>query len=211
MNKPVVDRDIWLKERMALLRREKAVTRELDLLAEERQKLPWVQLEKDYHLETTEGTVSLLELFGPYKQLIVYHFMYGPDWDVPCDGCTGWADAFNGTLDQIHTHDAELIAVSRAPLAKLEKTRKEKNWTFLWASSFNSDFNADFHMSAPTDSKSVTVADEVIFYDRGESGGINVFARDGNDIFHTYSCHNRGIQQMNGAFGYVDLLPFGGN
>jgi len=211
MARPVVERDIWLKERMALLRREKAVTRELDLLALERQKLPWVRVDKLYTLDIPEGTVSLLDLFGPHKQLIIYHFMYGPDWDVPCDGCTGWADAFNGTLEQIQSHDAELIAVSRAPLAMLENTRMEKGWTFRWASSFNSDFNFDFHMSAPADCKSVTVGDEIVFYDRGESGGINVFARDEDEVFHTYSCHNRGIQQMNGAFGYVDLLPFGGN
>ena len=126
MNRPLVDRDTWLKERMALLRREKTVTRELDLLALERQKLPWVRIEKPYTLSTPKGEISLRDLFGPYRQLVVYHFMFGADWDVPCDGCTGWADAFNGTLDQIHRHDAELVAVSRAPLVKLEKTRKER-------------------------------------------------------------------------------------
>ena len=208
---PVVGRERWLKERMALLRREKTVTRELDLLALERQKLPWVAVEKSYELETREGVVSLEDLFGRFSQLIVYHFMYGPEWSQPCDGCTGWADAFNGTIDQIQRHDATLIAVSRAPIEMLIETQASKGWDFVWASSFHSDFNADFHMSAPPDCESLWVGDELISYDRGESGGINVFVKTDHGLFHTYSVNNRGIQQMNGAFGYVDLLPFGGN
>lgn len=211
MNHPVVSRDIWLKERMALLRREKTVTREQDLLALERQKLPWVRVDKTYTLETASGPLAFSELFGAYSQLIVYHFMFGPEWSEPCDGCTAWADAFNGTLDQIERHDATLIAVSRAPVDMLEQVRKRKGWTFVWASSCNSDFNADFNMSTEPDCPSVTVADEMIEYDRGQTAGINVFARNEEGIFHTYSAHNRGIQNMNGAFGYVDLLPFGGN
>jgi predicted dithiol-disulfide oxidoreductase (DUF899 family) len=211
MTHPVVTREVWLKERMALLRREKMVTRALDLLALERRELPWVVLDKPYEFETAEGLASLSDLFGSRRQLIVYHFMYGPEWSQPCDGCTAWADAFNGTLDQIQRHDAELVAVSRAPIEMLEAVREKKGWGFVWASSFNSDFNFDFHMSAAVDCKSVTVGDEEVFYDRGESGGINVFVKSGDDIYHTYSAHNRGIQQMNGAYGYVDLLPYGGN
>ena len=207
----VVSKDVWLKERMALLRREKMVTRELDLLALERQKMPWVKVEKDYQLETSEGSISLNDLFGSYAQLIVYHFMFGPEWPEPCDGCTGWADAFNGTLDQIQNNNANLIAVSRAPFEKLDQVKKSKNWNFTWASSFNSDFNSDFNMSGPIDQKTLLVGDEEIMYDRGESGGINVFVKTTDGIFLSYSCHNRGIQQMNGAYGYVDLLPYGGN
>ena len=207
----VVARETWLKERMALLRREKAVTRELDLLAKERQKLPWVKIEQNYLFQTRDGDLTLEELFGSFSQLIVYHFMFGPEWRVPCDGCTGWANAFEGTLDQIQIHDANLIAVSRAPIDKLESVRKNKGWSFQWASSFGSDFNFDFSMSASADCKSVQVADEVITYDRGESGGISVFVTNAEGIFQTYSCYNRGIQLMNGAFGYVDLLPYGGN
>jgi len=208
---PVVSRETWLHERMALLRREKAVTRELDLLARERQKLPWVALDKEYELETVDGLVSLAELFGPYRQLIVYHFMYGPEWNTPCDGCSAWAAAFNGTLEQIQSHDAQLIGVSRAPVAMLEQVKQDRGWDFTWASSLNSDFNTDFHMSTVFDCSSATVGEEIIAYDRGESGGINVFVKTDEGIFHTYSAHNRGIQQMNGAFGYVDLLPYGGN
>ena len=211
MKHSVVSREIWLKERMALLRREKTVTHELDLLALERQKLPWVRIEKSYTLETSAGTVSFVDLFGDYSQLIIYHFMYGPEWPRPCDGCSGWADAFNGTLDQIQCHDANLVAVSRAPIDMINRVQESKGWTFIWASSFNSDFNIDFSMSARLDSESAMVGDELITYDRGESGGINVFVKEEGRIFHTYSAHNRGIQQMNGAFGYVDLLPFGGN
>ena len=196
---------------MSLLRREKSVTRELDLLAKERQKLPWVRVDKDYRFQTRDGDASFADLFGSHSQLIVYHFMFGPEWDAPCDGCTGWADAFQGTLYQIQCHDANLIAVSRAPIEKIEKVRKAKGWSFLWASAYDSDFNFDFHMSTLADCDSVQIADEIIGYDRGESGGISVFVKNADGIFQTYSCFNRGIQQMNGAFGYVDLLPFGGN
>lgn len=207
----VVPRDMWLEERMALLRREKAVTRELDLLAKERQKLPWVRVDDEYRFATSDGSVSLSGLFGAFSQLIIYHFMFGPDWNVLCDGCSAWASALDGTLDQIQRHDANLVVVSRAPIEKIMTAKEAQGWRFSWVSSFGSDFNFDFHMSAPMDCKSVQVGDEVIFYDRGESGGINVFAKNADGIFHTYSGHNRGIQQMNGAFGYVDLLPFGGN
>ena len=211
MKRSIVTREVWLNERMALLRREKAVTHELDLLALERQKLPWVQIEKSYILETPVGAISFADLFGDYSQLIVYHFMYGPEWTTPCDGCSGWADAFNGTLDQIQRHDANLVAVSRAPIDMINRVQESKGWTFIWVSSFNSDFNADFGMSARLGSEFAKIGDELIAYDRGESGGINVFVKEEDRIFHTYSAHNRGIQQMNGAFGYVDLLPFGGN
>ena len=211
MDHPVVDRETWLEKRMALLRREKAVTRELDLLALERQKLPWVKVRKHYHLQTEAGQVPLEALFCGYRQLIVYHFMYGPDWTVPCDGCSEWAAAFNGTIADIQRHDATLIAVSRAPIEKLMQTKKSRNWSFVWASSYDSDFNQDFHMSAPDERKTAQIGDELVGYDRQESGGINVFVQENGDIYHSYACHNRGIQQMNGTFGYVDLLPFGGN
>lgn len=211
MDHPVVDRETWLKERMALLRREKAVTRELDLLAIERQKLPWVKVEKSYHLQTEAGPTSFAELFGGYRQLIVYHFMYGPGWTDPCDGCSEWAAAFNGTIGDIQRHDATLIAVSRAPIEKLVQTKESRNWSFVWASSYDSEFSQDFHMSAPDARQSAQIGDELIGYDRQESGGINVFVQANGDIYHSYACHNRGIQQMNGTFGYVDLLPYGGN
>ena len=211
MDHPVTDRETWLKERMALLRREKTVTRELDLLAQERQKLPWVEIEKSYLLQTEEGEKSLDALFGDFRQLIVYHFMYGSGWKTLCDGCSAWADAFNGTIKSIERHDATLIAVSRAPVEMLAEAKRLRNWSFVWASSMDSDFSEDFHMSAPVDRKSAQIGDEIIGYDRGESGGINVFVKSEGKLFHSYSCHNRGIQQMNGAFGYVDLLPLGGN
>ncbi len=137
--------------------------------------------------------------------------MFGPDWIDLCDGCTAWAAALDGTLEEIYRHDANLVVVSRAPIDQIEAARKKKGWSFPWLSSFDSEFNADFNMSADKNVTSVLVGEELIGYDRGESGGINVFAKQGGAIYHTYSAHNRGIQQMNGAFGYVDLLPFGGN
>lgn len=211
MERQVVDREEWLEHRMALLRREKAVTRELDQLALERQQLPWVKLEKDYRLETEDGDIAFSDLFGSFSQLIVYHFMYGPDWSVPCDGCSEWAAAFNGTIDSIERHDATLIAVSRAPIEMLVDVKKARDWSFVWASSYRSEFSTDFHMSALDDRVSTHIGDELVSYDRKESGGINVFVKSEGSIFHSYSCHNRGIQQMNGTFGYVDLLPYGGN
>ena len=211
MEHAVVSRETWLKLRMVLLRREKSLTRELDLLAIERQKLPWVAVDKTYTLDTAEGSASLADLFGLFRQLIVYHFMYGPQWQAPCDGCSAWAEALNGTLDQIRRHDANLIVVSRAPIEMLDKVKAARGWSFQWASSYRSDFSTDFHMSAPYECSSLKIGDETIFYDRGESHGITVFAKNDQGLFHTYSCYNRGIQQMNGAFGYVDLLPFGGN
>lgn len=211
VERKIVTREVWLQQRMALLQQEKKVTRDLDLLAIQRQQMPWVRIERDYVLESLDGPAPLAELFGGYSQLIVYHFMFGTGWAQPCDGCSQWADALNGTLPHIHAHDANLIVVSTAPPAQLEAARKRNGWTFQWLSSHRSPFNSDYNMSVPLDCPSKRVADEIIFYDRGESGGINVFARMEDEIFHTYSAYNRGIQQMNGAFGYVDLLPYGGN
>ena len=211
MTQRIVDRATWLQERASLLAREKAATRELDALAEERQALPWVRVEQDYTLETSQGPRSLSQLFGSHDQLIVYHFMYGPNWRQPCDGCSAWAAALNGTLEQIHAKNAELICVSRAPIEQILAVQAERGWTFTWASSYASSFNRDFHMSADEDCPWQDIGTERVFYDRGESGGINVFAKTSEGVYHTYSAHNRGIQQMNGAFGYVDLLPYGGN
>lgn len=207
----IVGRDAWRRARMEMLHREKDVTHRLDALAKERQAFPWMRLEKNYVLETADGEKSLKELFGPFRQLIVYHFMFGPDWPQLCDGCTQWADACNGTVHHIERFEATWIAVSRAPIEQIERERARMNWSFVWASSYQSDFNEDFYMSAEPNTKSRQIADEIVFYDRGESGGISVFAKEQDEVFLTYSCYNRGIQQMNGIFGYVDLLPFGGN
>ena len=212
----IVDRATWQAERAHLLQREKAVTHELDALAQARRALPWVPVEQTYAFEVPGGRGTLLDLFGGCRQLIVYHLMFGPGWDAPCPGCSAWADAFNGTLDQIRRADARLVAVSRAPLEQIEPVREQRGWAFLWASSYGSRFNHDFFASAdfgPDESgqaRPTGVADEVVEFDRGENHGVSVFVRDGDAVYHTYSAYNRGIQQLNGAFGYVDLLAFSG-
>lgn len=207
----VVSREVWLAEREALLVKEKAATRELDALAKARQDMPWVAVAADYSFQSEMGSVNFASLFGSCSQLLIYHFMLGPEWSEPCDGCSAWAGALNGTLDQIHKHDANLVVVSSAPIADIQRVRAERGWSFTWLSAQGSTFNTDFGMSTDRDRASQQIGTETVFYERGETAGINAFVRTDKGIFHTYACFNRGIQQMNGAFGYVDLLPYGGN
>lgn len=140
-------REEWLAERMQLLDAEKEVTRQSDELAMRRQNLPWVRIEKDYRLETSQGSASLAELFQGRSQLLVYHFMFGPDYQAGCPSCSAIADGFNGFAVHLANHDVMLWAVSRAPLAKLQAYQQRMGWTFPWASSFGSDFNFDFSVS----------------------------------------------------------------
>ncbi|MEC8059081.1 MAG: DUF899 family protein [Pseudomonadota bacterium] len=207
----IVSREAWLAEREVLLAREKAATRELDALAKARQALPWVAVEADYTFQSEIGPVSFESLFAGRSQLLIYHFMFGPDWSEPCDGCSAWASALNGTLDQIYKHDANLVVVSSAPIDDIRRVKAARGWSFTWPSAQGNRFNQDFVMSTDRDRASQQVGSETVFYERGETGGINAFVRTDEGIFHTYACFNRGIQQMNGAFGYVNLLPYGGN
>src|SRR3989440_3472414 len=137
----------WLAARLELLEAEKALTRRSDELAQRRQELPWVRVEKDYHFQTEEGPASLGDLFRGRSQLLVYHFMFGPDYPAGCPTCSSIADGFNGSVVHLANHDVTLCAVSRAPLAKLRAYRQRMGWSFPWASSFGSDFNYDFHVS----------------------------------------------------------------
>ena len=211
----VVSREQWLQARAALLVEEKEHTHAREALAKSRQQLPWVRLEKDYRFAGADGETSLLELFKGRSQLAIYHLMYGPGWDKPCPGCTSWANAFNGTTYLFENADARLIAVSRAPYDQIAPEREKQGWSFTWVSSFSSDFGIDFYASSedtnPDSSKHIGGADgEPVHFDRGENHGVSVFFRnDDDEIFHTYSCYNRGIEDLNGAFGYFDLLPKG--
>jgi predicted dithiol-disulfide oxidoreductase (DUF899 family) len=139
-------RDQWLKERLELLEAEKEHTRRSDELARRRQELPWVRIDKEYRFDTDEGSASLADLFRGRSQLLVYHFMFGPDYTAGCPSCSAIADGFNGCVVHLANHDVMLWAVSRAPLAKLQAYRRRMGWTFPWASSFESDFNADFNI-----------------------------------------------------------------
>jgi predicted dithiol-disulfide oxidoreductase (DUF899 family) len=139
-------REEWLEARLALLKEEKELTRRSDALAQQRQELPWVQIDKPYRFETDEGSVSLKDLFRGRSQLLVYHFMFGPDWTAGCPSCSMIADGFNGFVVHLANHDVMLWAVSRAPLAKLQAYKRRMGWTFPWASSAVSDFNFDFNV-----------------------------------------------------------------
>jgi predicted dithiol-disulfide oxidoreductase (DUF899 family) len=147
MQHQVVSRDEWLEARVALLKEEKDLTRRSDALARRRQELPWVRIDKEYRFETDEGNASLSDLFRGRSQLLVYHFMLGPDYKAGCPSCSSIADGFNGFVVHLENHDVAFSAVSRAPLAKLQAYKQRMGWTFPWASSFGSDFNFDFNVS----------------------------------------------------------------
>lgn len=215
MQNQIVSREDWLEARRLLLIKEKAHTRERDQLAKLRQEMPWTTIDKNYGFTGLTGEISLRDLFLDRSQLAIYHFMFGPDWETPCTGCTSWANAFNGTTSLFKQADARLVAVSRAPFEKLAAQREKYGWNFTWVSSFDSDFNFDFFVSSVdlSDQSTKTVdveGGESVSFDRGENQGVSIFYKNTDDqIFHTYSTYNRGIEALNGAFGYFDLLPKG--
>jgi len=203
----------WLDARRQLLLQEKEFTKVRDRLSELRRELPWERVEKAYVFEGPEGKQSLPELFDGRSQLIVYHFMFGPDWDVGCPQCSHFADSFNGAIVHLNHRDATMIAVSRTPYAKLAAYRKRMGWTFKWVSSFGSDFNFDYHVSFTPEE----VAKKAAFYnfrkqdpDAEEREGVSVFYRDqAGHVFHTYSTFARGIDMLNVDYQYLDLVPKG--
>ena len=198
---------------MALLEKEKEFTRLRDQLSRQRRELPWVQVEKPYVFEGSAGQATLAGLFGRRSQLVVYHFMFGPDWEEGCKHCSFWADNFNGIGVHLDHRDVTFVAVSRAPLARIEAFRKRMGWTFPWVSSFGSDFNFDYHVSFTPDD----VQSGVAYYNYApgqkastEREGVSVFFKDENGaVFHTYSCYARGIDMLNTAYHYLDLVPKG--
>ena len=209
----VVSHEAWLEARKALLAREKAFTRERDALSAERRALPWERVEKPYLFDTPDGEKTLAELFGDRSQLVVYHLMFGPDWDDPCKSCSFWADNFNGITVHLKHRDVTMMAISSAPLPRLEAMRRRMGWTFPWVSSGRCDFNHDFHV---TFSRDELDAGDVAYNYRPqkiritEMPGISVFYRDHDGtVFHTYSCYSRGLDMLNGAYHYLDLTPKG--
>ena len=210
---PVVSREKWLSARIAFLAKEKEFTRLRDELNAERRELPWVKVVKPYVFDGPSGKVSLAELFEGRSQLVVYHFMFSPEWDEGCKHCSFWADNFNGIDVHLRHRDVSLVAISRAPLAKIEAFRKRMGWTFEWLSSFGSDFNFDYHASfTPEEVKSGTAFFNYSNEDPGfaDREGASVFYKDGSGtVFHTYSCYARGIDMLNGAYHVLDLVPRG--
>ena len=209
----VVTRQEWTAARQALLAKEKEFTRLRDELSRERRALPWMRIEKSYAFDTPAGRKSLTELFDGRRQLVVYHFMFAPDWQVPCKSCSFWADNFNGIVSHLHQRDVTMLAISRAPLAKLEAFKQRIGWSFPWISSDDGDFNFDLGVSfRPQD----LAAGEVDYNFRrlktsmSDLPGISVFYRDDDGtVFRTYSCYSRGVDMMNTAYHYLDLTPKG--
>src|SRR6266536_2680524 len=197
---PVVSSSEWQVAREELLAKEKEATRARDALAAERRRLPMVRIDKDYVFEGTGGKATLLDLFEGRRQLIVYHFMFGPNQDVGCDGCSMFVDNV-GHLAHLHARDTSLALVSRAPLAKIEPYEKRMGWTVPWYSSFGSDFNVDFGVSPesprPTE------------YQDGESFGLSVFLRDRDDVYRTYFTNGRGTEALGSSWTLLDLTPLG--
>jgi predicted dithiol-disulfide oxidoreductase (DUF899 family) len=208
----VVSHQDWLQARRALLAREKELTHLRERIAEERRALPWEKVDKHYEFDTLDGRKTLAQLFGNHSQLVVYHFMFGPQWEQGCPSCSFWADNFNGIPVHLAHRDVAFTAISRAPLAKLQQYQRRMGWSFPWASSHGSDFNFDFQVSFTPEALQGKVFYN--FEDRTfpseEAPGISVFHRNADgEVFHTYSCYARGLDWMNGAYHYLDLVPKG--
>jgi predicted dithiol-disulfide oxidoreductase (DUF899 family) len=231
-------REEWLAARRNLLQAEKEHTRRGDELAHQRQALPWVRVDGKYSFQTDDGTASLSDLFRGRSQLMIYHFMFGPDYEAGCPACSSIADGFNGFAVHLANHDVMLWAVSRAPLAKLQTYKHRMGWSFPWASSYGSDFNQDFAVASTEDQRRAGTseynygpydlsipdgADSGPLADwAGESGtdwatytlerpGMSTFVLDDGVVYHTYSAYARGLDGLWGMYQWLDRAPFGRN
>ena len=206
----IVSQNEWLAARRALLAKEKEFTRARDRLSQERRALPWVKVDKTYAFDGPNGKETLSDLFSGRSQLIVYHFMFGPDWTEGCPSCSFWADNYNGAVVHLNHRDVSMAAVSRAPLEKLEAYKKRMGWSFRWVSSLNTDFNWDYHVSFRPDQKDAVYNYRPRKPEAAEAPGVSVFIKgDDGQIFHTYSCYARGLDTLNGAYQLLDLVPKG--
>jgi predicted dithiol-disulfide oxidoreductase (DUF899 family) len=218
-NPPVASRDEWLAARKRLLKSEKALTRLRDLVSAERRNLPWLRIDEPYVFDTAEGRQTLADLFGGCSQLIVHHLMFHPDWEAACPGCTFQADHIDGPAAHLYQKDVRIVAVSRAPIAKLQAYRERMGWQFEWVSSLESDFNTDFAVSFPraqiekgTVDYNFGTIDVDPRYISEELPGISVFIKDpAGQVFHTYSTYARGLDELLTASHYLDLTPLGRN
>jgi predicted dithiol-disulfide oxidoreductase (DUF899 family) len=232
-------REEWLAARLELLEAEKELTRRSDELARQRQELPWVPIEKEYRFETDEGSASLADLFRGRSQLLIYHFMFGPDYTAGCPACSAIADGFNGSVVHLANHDVTLAAVSRAPIEKLQAYKRRMGWTFPWASSLGSDFNYDFQTThteeqqqsgvvennfrsqdvrpsleagkeGPLAEIAAAVGTDWATYTR-ERPGTSGFALEDGVVYHTYSAYSRGLDGLWGMYQWLDRAPKGRN
>lgn len=214
-NHEIVSKAQWIEASRALLAEEKAWTRERDRLSEKRRSLPWVRVDKPYAFESAAGPATLAQLFEGRSQLIVYHFMFGPEWQEGCTGCSLLCDHVDGARQHFEQNDVSFVAVSRAPVEKIEAYRKRMGWMFRWVSSAKSDFNFDYDVSFPQESREAGV-----FYNfeaRPDPGidelpGVSVFFKDDDGaIYHTYSSYGRGGEILLGVYGWLDMAPKGRN
>ncbi|WP_254508777.1 DUF899 domain-containing protein [Anatilimnocola floriformis] len=215
---PIVSQAEWLSARKHLLAAEKQLTQQSDAVNAQRRRLPMVKIEKEYVFNGPLGQVRLLDLFEGRRQLIVYHFMFDPNWDRGCDGCTGLVDAF-GDLSMLAKRDTSLVLISRAPLEKLERYKRDRGWIWPWFSSFGSDFNYDFHATfdpavAPIEHNFLTAAEieqknGKPWTFKGESHALSVFFRIDVDVYHTYSSFARGCESLTDSYRLLDCTPFG--
>jgi predicted dithiol-disulfide oxidoreductase (DUF899 family) len=232
-------REEWLAARLDLLEAEKELTRRGDELAQQRQELPWVRIDKEYRFQTDDGAASLADLFRGRTQLLVYHFMFGPDYTAGCPSCSAIADGFDGFVVHLENHDVTLSAVSRAPLEQLQAYKRRMGWTFPWASSFESDFNYDFQVSYTEEQQrsgvleynfttmdvrpsleagkegqlaewAATTGTDFATYTR-EAPGLSAFALDDGVVHHTYSAYARGLDSLWGMYQWLDRAPLGRN
>ena len=230
-------RDEWLAARLELLQAEKELTRQSDAVALKRQELPWVRVDKEYRFDTEAGSASLEDLFRGRSQLLVYHFMFGPDYEAGCPSCSAIADGFNGIAVHLANHDVMLTAVSRAPLPKLVAFKQRMEWTFPWASAHDTDFNADFNVfftekqqredgieynyrreplltfrgsEAPVSGIAAQAGTDLATYTR-ERPGLSAFVMEDGVVYHTYSAYSRGVDSLWGMYQWLDRAPKGRN
>jgi predicted dithiol-disulfide oxidoreductase (DUF899 family) len=212
-NPKVVSREEWLAARKKLLAKEKRLTRERDAIAAERRQLPWVKVEKNYVFDSPSGKKTLADLFEGRSQLIVYHFMFGPEWKEGCPSCSFNMDHTDGALVHLGQRDVSFAAVSRAPLSKIGPFKKRMGWTFSWVSSYGTDFNYDYQASfAPEQiaKGKVEYNFDLVEFPSAEAPGISVFYKDKDgNLFHTYSAYARGSENTVNTYNYLDLAPKG--
>lgn len=211
----IVSQQQWTDARKDLLKKEKEFSQLRDELSQQRRDLPWVKVEENYIFETSDGEKSLADLFGQCSQLIVYHFMFDPDWDEGCKSCSLLADHYNPSVVHLRQRDVELVTISRAPLEKLLTFQKRMGWQFPWVSSFGNSFNRDYHVTFTQEEIETGNANynyKVGTFPVAEAPGLSVFVKDENgDIFHTYSTYARGLDIFITAYNLIDLAPSGRN
>ena len=210
----IVSHDEWITARKAHLAEEKAFSKARDALSRKRRELPWEKVEKNYLFDGSKGKETLTDLFGSNSQLIIYHFMLGPDWEAGCPSCSYLVDHFEGPMIHLPQRDVSFVVVSRAPIDRIEKYKKRMGWKFKWVSSFGTDFNHEYQVSASAEEKAkgseVLYNYEITSFPSDERPGASAFYKDkAGEVFHTYSTYGRGLDMFLGAYHFLDIAPKG--